>query len=63
MIEKFYFITDKGKTTTNEWDNDESDFLRALHSVYKKIRTILFSYFQLNCLKKDTLVMLKIINI
>ena len=35
MIEKFYFITDKGKTTTNEWDNDESDFLRALHSVYK----------------------------
>ena len=26
----------------NEWENDDSDFLRALHSVCKKIRTIFF---------------------
>ena len=28
------------KTTRNEWENDDSDFLQALYSVYKKIRTI-----------------------
>ena len=26
----------------NEWENDDSNFLRALYSVYKKIRTIFF---------------------
>ena len=37
-------ITNKGKTAKNEWENDDSDFLRSLYIVYKKkIRTILFS--------------------
>ena len=35
-------ITNKGKTAKNEWGNDDSDLLRALYIVYKKIRTILF---------------------
>ena len=35
-------ITNEGKTARNEWENDDSDFLRALGSVYKKIRTIFF---------------------
>ena len=26
---------EKGKTAMNEWENDDSDILRALHSVYK----------------------------
>ena len=35
-------ITNEGKTARNEWENDDSDFLRALCSVYKKIRAIFF---------------------
>ena len=35
---------EKGKTATNEWEIVGSDILRALYRVYKKIRTILFSY-------------------
>ena len=34
--------TNEGATARNEWENDDSDFLRALYSVYKKIRTIFF---------------------
>ena len=34
--------TNKGKTARNEQENGDSDFLRALYSVYKKIRTIFF---------------------
>ena len=37
-----------------EWENDYSDFLRALYSEYN---------FSLTCLKKDTSVLLKVINI
>ena len=29
----------------NEWENDDSDFLLVLHTVYIKIRTIIFPYF------------------
>ena len=29
-------ITNKGKTAKNEWENDDSDFLRSLYIVYKK---------------------------
>ena len=35
---------EKGKMATNEWEIVGSDILRALYRVYKKIRTILFSY-------------------
>ena len=45
MNEEICCITNEGKTAKDEWENDYSDFLRALYSVYKKIRTILFPYF------------------
>ena len=35
------------KAAKNEWENDESDVFRALCSVYKKIRTILFHTYSL----------------
>ena len=35
-------ITNEGKMARNEWENDNSDFLQALYSVYKKIRTTFF---------------------
>ena len=40
MDEQICCINNEGKTARNEWENGDSDFLRALHSVYKKIRTI-----------------------
>ena len=40
--EEIHCITNEGKMMRNEWENDDSNFLRALHSVYKKIRTIFF---------------------
>ena len=40
MNEEIRCITNKEKTARNEWENDDSDFLPALYSVYKKIRTI-----------------------
>ena len=42
MNEEYCCITNEGKMAQNEWENDDSNFLRALHSVYKKIRTIFF---------------------
>ena len=42
MNEEISCITNEGKTVMNEWENDDSDFLWALYSVYKKIRTIFF---------------------
>ena len=45
MNEEIRCITNEKKMAKNEWENDDSDFLRALYSVYKKIRTILFPYF------------------
>ena len=43
---------EKGKTTTNERENDESDIIRALHSVHKKVRAILFPYLLVNLFKQ-----------
>ena len=42
MDKEICCITNEGKTARNEWEYDDSDFLRALYSVYKKIRTIFF---------------------
>ena len=42
MNEEICCITNEGKTARNEWENDDSNFLQALYSVYKKIRTIFF---------------------
>ena len=48
MNEEIHCITNEGKTTKNDWENDDSDFLRALYSVYKKFLhfflTLVFSY-------------------
>ena len=44
----------------NEWENDDSDILRALYSV---IRAILFHTYSLTCLNNDTSVLFKVINI
>ena len=42
MNEEIRCITNEEKTARNEWENDDSDFLPALYSVFKKIRTIFF---------------------
>ena len=40
MNEEICCIMNEGKMARIEWENDNSDFLRALCSVHKKIRTI-----------------------
>ena len=37
MNEEIHCITNEGKMARNEWENDDSNFLRALYSVYKKL--------------------------
>ena len=47
------------KQLKNAWENDDSDFIQALYSVYNVY--ILFSLiYSLTCLKKDTSVQLKL---
>ena len=36
MNEEIHCITNKRKATKKEWENDDSDFLRVLYSVYKR---------------------------
>ena len=40
----------KGKTTINEWKNDDSDILRNLNIVYKKIGIFFPHTYFLTCL-------------
>ena len=42
MNEEIHCIANEGKTARNEWENGDSNFLQALYSVYKEIRTIFF---------------------
>ena len=42
MNEEICCIINEGKMTRNEWENDDSNFLQALCSVYKKVRTVFF---------------------
>ena len=42
MNEEIRSITNQGETARNELENDDYNFLRALYSVYKKIKTIFF---------------------
>ena len=35
MIEEIHCITNKGKTAKKDWENDDSNFLLALYSVYQ----------------------------
>ena len=51
MNKEILCITNEGKLAKNEWENDYSDFIRVLYSVYKKIGTILFPYLLVNLFK------------
>ena len=42
MHEEIQCITNEGKMAKNEWENEDSDFLVALYSVYKKLGQFLF---------------------
>ena len=42
MNEEIRCITNEGEAAWNEWENDDSDFFRALYSLCKKIRAIFF---------------------
>ena len=63
MNEEIHCLTNKGITAKNESENDGSDFLWAIHSVYKKLGQFFFRTDSFNCLKKDPSVLLKVINI
>ena len=63
MIEEICCINNEGKMTKNEWENDDSDFLQALCSECKKSGQLIFHTYLLTCLKKDTSVLLKVMDI
>ena len=42
MNKEIHCITNKGKVAKNEWENDDTDFLQALCSVYKKLGQLFF---------------------
>ena len=44
MNEEICCITNEGKTPKNEWEND-SEFLPALYTVYKKLGQFFFQFF------------------
>ena len=44
---EIHSITNERKTAKNEWENDNSDFFRALCSVYKKLGQFFFHTFSL----------------
>ena len=50
MNEEIHCITNKEKTAKNKWKNDDSDFLQALDSMYKKIN--LFKQRYISSVKK-----------
>ena len=41
-IEEIHCIIDEGKMAKNEWENNDSEFLRALYSVCKKLGQFFF---------------------
>ena len=52
MNEEINCITKKGKTAKNEWENDDSDFLVALCSVYEKLGQFFFPALLANLFKQ-----------
>ena len=42
-MNKFVSLTNEVKTGKNKWEYDDSDFLRALCSVYKKLGQFFFN--------------------
>ena len=63
MNEEIHCISNKGITAKNELENDDSDCLWAIYSIYKKLEQFFFYIDSFNCLKKDSSVLLKVINI
>ena len=63
MNEEINCIKNEGQTAKNEWKNDNSNFLWALYGVYKNLGNFFFHTYLLTCLRKDTSVLLKAINI
>ena len=63
MNEEIHGITNERKTAKNEGENDDSDFLWALYSPYKKSGNFFSILTFLTCIKKDTSVLLQVINI
>ena len=67
-IKKFIGLLRK-KNAWNEWmneyerENDDSDVLGALYSTYQKLGQFFFHTYSLTCVKKDSSVLLKVINI
>ena len=51
MNKETCWITNKGTMANNQWNNDDSDILRTLYSVYKTIRAILFPSLLVNLFK------------
>ena len=62
MNEEICCITNEGKTAKSEWENDDRNFFQALDNAYKKLGQFFFHTYSLTCLKKDTTVLLKVIN-
>ena len=63
MYEEIHCNSNDRKTAKNKWENDDSDFLVALYSVYKKLRQFFSILYCLTCLNKDTSGLLKVMNI
>ena len=59
MNKETCWITNRGTTTNNQWNNDDSDTLWTLYSVYKKLGQSSFLPYLLTCL--NTLTYLKIL--
>ena len=54
---------EKEKTSMNEWENDNSDILRTVYSVYeKKLGQFFFYSYLVACLNKHISVLLKVIS-
>ena len=58
-LKKFVALVtkEKGKMTVNKWENDDSDILWALYSVYKK------RYLLVNLFKQRYISFVKVINV
>ena len=64
-MKKFVAFITREKQTKNECENNDSNFLRILQIVYKKLGQFFFHTYSLTSLKKDTsvLCLLKVTNI
>ena len=63
MNKEICCITNEGKTTKNKWEHDDSNLPRALYSAYKKLGQFFFHTYWFTCLKNNTSVVLKVVNI